>query len=139
MLTISSIHTPLYACLLIFIASIRVMVMGAEEVEITNGEVNNSLRWTVSSSIVMVMICLTIRSLLHKSLDPPGSLLVTNRYLRLLQLFVAIAFLQFLPFIPGVTPITTILIITWIITFLNWLEYMLGLERPAGFIEPSTT
>ena len=114
------------------------MVMGIGEPVLVDEEANNSLRWTVSSSMVLVIACLTIRSLLHKSLDAPGSLLVTNRNLRLLPRYVAMIFLLFLPFIPEVESITTISIITWVVLLVNWLEYVLGLERPASLIEPSS-
>lgn len=92
--------------------------------------------WLVSTSLAVSLTSMTFQALLDKSVDPPGTLMVNNRYVRLAGRAVYVVIIMCVPitreinkvFYLGILGIPLSLVLLW--------EWITCLERGGGFLEP---
>ena len=95
-----------------------------------------SAKWITATTLSMILFQLTKIAILNRSLDPPHTLKVNNRYLRLLPRFIVIAVTICLPIDRGMNGITMMsIIISVMIPCLLW-EWAASLDSGGGFVEP---
>lgn len=90
----------------------------------------------MAGSLGLIVLSMTIQALADKPLDPPGTLLVNNRYIRLLSRIVYILVIVLAP-LKADLEVTTFLSLCGIgLGLVIWWEWIVSLERPAKVLEP---
>ena len=93
-------------------------------------------KWTTSISLAATVICLSALALLSRSLDKPGSLKITNRYLRLLPRLGLIAVTLCLPIVNSMKGVVFLgILVTMLGSCLFW-EWYASLESDGAIFEP---
>jgi hypothetical protein len=92
--------------------------------------------WTISASLDATLVWMTLKSLLHRSLDTPGTLLVDNRYLRMAPRAVVCVIVICLPAIEGISPYTFLGVIVGMLQLLIQWEGVAAMEKGAKLFEP---
>ena len=107
---------------------------GTSDPELT--QIIYTAKWAVSISLSIAVTCQSGIALLSRSLDPKGSLKISNRYVRLLPRLLVVAVVTCLPIdrnMPGATFL--FIIVLALFGSLIW-EWFVSLERGGGFLEP---
>jgi hypothetical protein len=92
--------------------------------------------WVASISLGVTMTCMTGIALLNRNLDPPKTLVINSRLLRIAPRLPATIFIICLPLIPGMNGgnwCGAAVSLLYIIFLWEWLA---GLERDWRFFEP---
>jgi ABC-type Fe3+-siderophore transport system permease subunit len=92
--------------------------------------------WLIAISLSVIMISMTIQALLDTSVDPPGTLLVNNRYVRLSGRIVYVVVILLLPIHPNLDKDWFLGITAVLMSFVMCFEWIVCLERNAGMFEP---
>jgi len=92
--------------------------------------------WSASLSLTVTLICMTGIALLNRPLDPPKTLLVNNRYIRLAPRLPVIVFIALLPLIKDMTGTWWCGMVVWALYALFFWELVAGLEKDWKFVEP---
>ena len=93
-------------------------------------------KWTASSTLSLVLIALTAIALLSRSLDIPGSLKFSNRYVRMLPRVLVVIVALCLPIDRRMNAVVYLgILVSLVIPCLMW-EWAASLEHDGGFIEP---
>jgi hypothetical protein len=93
-------------------------------------------RWTISASLDSTLLWMTLRSLLNRSLDTPGTLLVDNRYIRMVPRAVVSVIFLCLPVVEDISPYTFLSVIMALLQSLILWELVAGMEKGAKLFEP---
>ena len=93
-------------------------------------------KWSVATSLTFTMLCLTTIALSNRSLDRPGSLMITNRYLRLAPRVALIVIALCLPIQRAMESLTFLGILAAVLLFVRLWEVIASLEHAGGIIEP---
>jgi hypothetical protein len=91
--------------------------------------------WAASISLSSAVVCMTGLSLLNRSLDPPGTLVVNSRVLRMAPRAPALLFILLLPLIPGLNGgewCGAVVVVLFVVFFWEW---MAGLEKNWSYFE----
>ncbi|KAI4251470.1 MAG: hypothetical protein LQ352_004832 [Teloschistes flavicans] len=92
-------------------------------------------RWTVSFNLALILLCQTLATLMHRSLDPPRTLKVNNRYLRVLPRILLIPIVICLAIDRTMNSLTFLGIISGLLlACLPW-EWWASLEHDGGVFE----
>jgi hypothetical protein len=92
------------------------------------------VRWTVSGTLCAVLACLICRSLLHRSLDRPGTLKVDSRFRRLLPRMFCMVILICLPVADSISNKAFLAVIAFSLQLVSLLEYYMSMERCASLV-----
>ncbi len=92
--------------------------------------------WCVSVSFSVTTLCLSIIALLSRSLDKPGTLKMTNRYIRLLPRLILIIVALCLPINGYLYGVTFLGILMGLLALCLLWEWFASLEREGGIFEP---
>ena len=92
-------------------------------------------KWTISVSLSLALMNQTLIALLNRSLDPPGTLKIDNRHLRLLPRILLIPILLCLPISKDISILSFLGSVSGLLLVcLQW-EWWSSLERGGGIIE----
>lgn len=94
--------------------------------------------WCIAVSLAIILLFMTFMALLDKPLDPPGTLRVNNRYVRLAPRIIYITVILSVPakhdidpsLFLGIASIMMILVTSW--------EWSVSLEKGGGLFEPKS-
>ena len=92
--------------------------------------------WTVSVSLATIVFSMTGLALLDESLDPPGTLRINSRYLRLSGRAVYILVVLIIPTAKKINPeifLGTCAILMFLLSIWEWIVSM---EKGGKFVEP---
>ncbi|TID24910.1 60S ribosomal protein [Venturia nashicola] len=139
-------HIPLFASFITLSSSVLFVLQvsdGTEEGtegETVKGEKTAALVyraiWNIAGSLALIVLSMTFQALADRPLDPPGTLLLNNRYIRLCSRVIYILVITLIPLKVGVA-VTTFLGICGVgLSLVVWWEYIVCLEQPAKFLEP---
>jgi hypothetical protein len=144
-LTDHSLHITMFGALLILAASVLFLVENdkipsddAEDVSdaeaIVKKETNRAL-WAASASLALTLLTMTCVALLNRSLDKPGTLVISSRWVRLAPRGPAIVLIMCLPLfhISGSTWCGTACLIVYAEFLWEWFG---GLEKDWKWLEP---
>lgn len=92
--------------------------------------------WTAAGSLSIALLSMILMSLMNRSLDRPGTLIVNNRYIRLLPRFIIIPIVLCLPIKQDLNIEVFIAIVMMLLMVVVYAEFILGLEKGAKFFEP---
>ncbi|KAE8451011.1 hypothetical protein EG329_005451 [Mollisiaceae sp. DMI_Dod_QoI] len=92
--------------------------------------------WSASISLAVALLSMTLIALLNRPLDPPKTLLVNNRYVRLAPRLPVIITIACLPQIKDLTGTWWCGAVNWLLWTLFFWELIVGLEKDWRFIEP---
>jgi hypothetical protein len=95
-----------------------------------------SALWGASISLAVVLLSMSGIALLNRPLDPPKTLLVNNRYMRLALRVPVIVFIADLPLIKGMTGAWWCAAVVLALYSLFFWELIAGLEKGWTFLEP---
>ena len=106
------------------------------EEEIADARFMTYAKWSTSISLSLVLICLSAIATLSRSLDKPGDLKVTNRWLRLLPRLGVVIVAMCLLIKPSMMGVTHLAVCVALLSMtLNW-EWYASLEKDGGVFEP---
>lgn len=142
-------HVPLFASILTFAAGVMFIIRhqpdaslgttdGGEQEQIPGEELNDYIQraiWTCASSVSVVMLSLTIIALLDTSLDEPGTLKISNRYIRLSMRVVYMAVVLTLP-LAHVSATLFLGMVAMMLLVVSIWEWNVSLDRGGALIEP---
>ena len=137
-----SLHGLLFGSLLLLDGSLGFIIRASTATshsETSAADMSFSLRqarWTTSGALTSVLTCMTCITLLNKSLDSPGSLLIDNRYLRLGLRLVVMLVALCLPVMGDMRHGVYLGVIVFLLQLAIWWEYIAGLEKGMKLIEP---
>ena len=95
-----------------------------------------SARWTTGATLAMVLVKQSVIALMNKSLDDPGSMKVSNRYIRLMPRALVVIIALCLPIADDLTSLSYLgIIVACLMACLLW-EWCASLEKSGGLIEP---
>lgn len=155
-MTSASLHVTLFGSLLIFISTVEFVIKNSvtssdssdsskmfgsletDVVAITSDFSFQQARWTLSGTFGLMLFSMTCQSLLNRSYDGPGTLLIDNRFLRLGLRPVIVAVIMSLPVvsIENLSATTFLWIIVWCGQSVIIFEYIAGMQREAHIFEP---
>lgn len=90
----------------------------------------------MAGSLSLIVLSMTFQALADKPLDPPGTLLVNNRYIRLSSRIVFILVVMLVPLKVDLGVPTFLAICGVGLSLVVWWEWIVCLEQPAKFLEP---
>jgi hypothetical protein len=90
----------------------------------------------MAGCLSLIVLSMTIQALADKPLDPPGTLLVNNRYLRLSSRFLYILVVMLVPLTPDLSVTLFLGIAAVGLSLIIWWEWIVSLEQPAKILEP---
>ena len=93
-------------------------------------------KWSAAISLTGTVLCLSAIALLNRSLDPPKTLMVTNRYIRLAPRILLMAVVLCLPLVREMQAIVFLGIIAILLSVEMIWELSVSLERSGGIVEP---
>ena len=93
-------------------------------------------KWSTSVSLSVTMICLSVIATLSRSLDKPGSLKVTSRYVRLLPRLGLIIVAICLPIDQSMRGVNFLGILVLMLSGCLFWEWYASLESDGGIFEP---
>jgi hypothetical protein len=129
-----SIHILLYPSVLLLDNSIKYLIRhGSDTLE---ESVSSKACWTVSAALSAALVCMTIATLLNRCLDGPGTLLISNRYIRLAPRAMLVVVLMCLPIKTDITTGSFLLIIMVLMLVINFWEHVVALEKGGRLFEP---
>jgi hypothetical protein len=108
-------------------------------VEVPEDEVDSYIHrtiWLVAVSLTVIIVSMTAQALLCISRDPPGTLLINNRYIRLSGRLVYIIIILCVPLDPDLDKVLFLGIAGVLLSFLAYWEWVVCLERKGGLVEP---
>jgi hypothetical protein len=142
-----SCHIPIFSAFITLSAGVlwfinrnsNIPVEGQRSTELSEAEfleLKTRAFWDISSSISIILFNYTCLALLDKSLDPPNTTLVSNRWLRLIGRAIYIIIINPIILVHdmsdyiylGICGVGLLLVFTY--------ELIVSLERPAQFSEP---
>jgi hypothetical protein len=142
----SSAHIPLFAAILIIDAGVLFLIQGQAETlankageVLTQEEVASISRgaiWSVCISLAVTMVSTTAITLLHESLDPPGTMKISSRYLRLAPRGLFVLIVVCMPISPHIGPALAVGMSALMISLLTIWEWVAGLDKGGKYIEP---
>ena len=104
--------------------------------ELANAKFMLNAKWSTSVALSIVIICLSSIATLSRSLDRPGTLKVTNRYLRLLPRLNIVIVAMCLPIGKSIKGVTHLAVLVAMLSgTLTW-EWYASLESDGGLFEP---
>ena len=141
-------HIPMFASILTFTSGVMFIIRNQTDTpnsseaepgeQISEAELPHYMYraiWTCAISTSTVMLCLTIIALLDKSLDEPGTLKITNRYIRLSMRMVFMIVVLCMPIAHvgtqlflGMTAMMLLVVGIW--------EWNVSLDQGGALIEP---
>jgi hypothetical protein len=92
--------------------------------------------WLVSVSLSVIMTSITAQALLDTSIDPPGTLLINNRYIRLSGRMLFVLVILLIPLHPDLDKIWFLGITGVLMSSVVYWEWTVSLEKNAGLFEP---
>ena len=95
----------------------------------------HTAKWTVSISLAVVLVNQTMIALLNRSLDPPGTLKVNSRILRLLPRNLLLPIILCLPIERSISVLFFLGIVSIVLVACLPCEWWSSLERSGGIIE----
>ena len=104
--------------------------------EIDDAGLMDKARWCLGISFSIVVICLSAIALLSRSLDKPGTLKITNRYLRLLPRLLLIVVALCLPVKQTMKAIDNLGIVVGCVVVILYWEWYASLDKTGGLFEP---
>lgn len=104
--------------------------------EIDDANLMDKARWCLGISFSIVVICLSAIALLSRSLDKPGTLKITNRYLRLLPRLLLIVVAICLPLKQTMKAIDNLGIVVGCVVVILYWEWYASLDKTGGLFEP---
>ncbi|KAF2095829.1 hypothetical protein NA57DRAFT_58899 [Rhizodiscina lignyota] len=143
-----SFHIPLFSSFLTLASSVMFMLRNhaqlPENVDQNDEKVPAedlrdyiySSMWTMSVSLSIILISMTCLALLDKSLDPPGTLRVNNRYVRLSGRIVYVVVILTVPIKKDLSMDLYLGIAGVMMSFLTSWEWVVSLEKGGSFFEP---
>lgn len=129
-----SIHILLYASVLLLDSSIKYLIYHV--LDTLEESVSSKAHWTVSAALSAALVCMTAVTLLNRCLDGPGTLLISNRYIRLAPRLMLVVVLMCLPIKTDITSKVFLLIILVMMLVVNFWEHVVALENGGGLFEP---
>ena len=139
----TSLHVMLFGALLITAASVLFLVDHVAEVTTSStGDASPEpqfLRyalWTASAALSIVILTMTCLTLLNRPLDPPKTLLVNSRLLRMAPRALVIVVICCLPLPPNMAAGSWIGAATCTLYAEFLWEWIAGLEKNWRFLEP---
>jgi hypothetical protein len=113
--------------------SIKYLIQhGSETLE---ESVNDKAHWTVSAALSTALVSMTIAVLLNQSLDGPGTLLINNRYIRLVPRILLIVMVMCLP-ITGIKTPWFFFFIMGLMVLVGLWEHVASLDKGCRLFEP---
>jgi low temperature requirement protein LtrA len=143
-------HIPLFGSVLIFAAGVMFILRnqpdapinsaegGSEDNPLTGAELMRYIHraiWTCAISLGTAMLSITAISLCDQSLDEPGTLKITNRYVRLSMRGVFIALVVLLPLAHIAAQLYLGIVAMMLLVVGIW-EWNSSLERGGSLVEP---
>jgi ABC-type Fe3+-siderophore transport system permease subunit len=92
--------------------------------------------WNMAASLSLIIFSMTLQALADKPLDPPGTLLVNSRYLRLSSRIVYIIVILLVPIKADISVSLFMGIAGVGLSMIIWWEWIVSLEQPARLLEP---
>jgi hypothetical protein len=92
--------------------------------------------WNMAASLALIIFSMTLQALADKPLDPPGTLLVNNRYLRLSSRILYIIVILLVPIKADISVSLFMGIAGVGLSMIIWWEWIVSLEQPARVLEP---
>jgi len=139
-------HIPLFASFITLSAGMLFLITKAADnpqdakgIPIAGDELEMfTLRaiWNLAISVSVIMLSMTCQALLDKPLDPPGTLLVDNRYLRLAARIIYIIVVMCLPVKKNITEGAFLAVCGIGLSCVMAYEWTVSLEMPAKMLEP---
>jgi hypothetical protein len=108
-------------------------------IEVPEGEVDTYIHrtiWLIAVSLAVIMTSMTTQALLCISCDPPGTLLINNRYVRLSGRLVYIVIILCVPLHPDLNKVVFLGTAGVLLSILVLWEWVVCLEKKGGLIEP---
>jgi hypothetical protein len=141
-----SFHIPLFASLLTLSSSVLYILKisvgnttNTEGEQITEDEskvfVHRAI-WNMAASLSLIILSMTFQALADKPLDPPGTLIVNNRYIRLSSRVLYIIVIMTIPIKADITVNLFLGIAGVGLSMILWWEWIVSLEQPAKLLEP---
>jgi hypothetical protein len=139
-------HIPLFSSLLTLSSGFMFLI--TEEVdtpanksgfEIPEDELQDYVHrtiWMVAVSLSVIMASMTAQALLDTSIDPPGTLLINNRYIRLSGRIVYIVVILLLPLHSDLSKFWFLGIAAVCLSLVMYWEWIVCLEKNFGLVEP---
>jgi hypothetical protein len=90
----------------------------------------------MGASISIIVFSMSCQALLDIPLDPPGTILVSNRYVRFASRFVYIVVIMTVPIKIDITVPLYLGICGVGLSLVIWYEWIVSLEQPAKIVEP---
>ena len=139
----SSLHLFIYAALLLLDSSVKYLINkgtvipAGDETAIADWHYSVKLgHWSACAALAAVLSTMTITTLLNRSLDVPGTLLINNRYHRLAPRILLVVVILCLPVaVNSRTFLLFTIIMALTMTVFIW-EYIASLEKGARVFEP---
>jgi hypothetical protein len=92
--------------------------------------------WNMAGSLSIIVLSMTFQALADKPLDPPGTLVVNNRYVRLSSRMIYIIVVMLAPLKADLTVALFLGIAGVGLSLILWWEWIVSLEQPAKILEP---
>lgn len=92
--------------------------------------------WNMAGSLGLIVLSMTFQALADKPLDPAGTLLVNNRYIRLCSRVIYILVITLVPLKADLAVTTFLAICGAGLGLIVWWEWIVCLEHPAKILEP---
>jgi len=139
-------HIPLFSSLLTLSAGFMFLIRqdvtkpeNGKGFEIPEDEVDSYIHrtiWLVATSLAVIVASMTMQALLDIPRDPPGALLINNRYIRLSGRLVFILIILLVPLHPDLNKVWFLGIAGIGLSLVMYWEWVVCLEKKGGFIEP---
>jgi hypothetical protein len=144
-LPMSSFCVLLFASFFLLEASIKYLIQnslasttGPEVLPHNPSETHSLLlaRWTISASLFATLLFMTLKSLLNRSLDRPGTLFVDNRYLRMAPRAMVGIMVMCLPIANDINTAAFLGILVALLQSLILWEMIAAMEKGFQWFEP---
>ena len=146
-LTVPSFHALLLSSLLLLASSLKFFISHSQEIfekmgsadEVERAEnlaISVNMHWTITGAFSAVLLCMTGKALLNRSLDRPGTLKVGNRYLRTIPRILLIVFVLCLNIPKHIGPRPFLGMICCAQQVVLLAEHVMGMDKQAKWIEP---
>jgi hypothetical protein len=129
-----SVHVLLFGTILLLDASIKYLI----ENSLAEDKYSSLLlaRWTISASLTGTLLLLTVKALLNRSMDPPGTLVIDSRYLRMAPRAIVCIVTMCLPIINDFNTTAFLGTLVGQLQLLILWELVAAMEKGFRFFEP---
>lgn len=132
-----SIHIPIFCALLLLNVSISYLIETSAEPDSEELDFSQQqAKWTVGAGLAAVLLCMTLRTLLNRPFDNPGTLLIDNRFARLAPRLAVVAVSFGLPAVTSLGVGSFLGTIMGMLQFVVFWEFIVGMEKGAKLFEP---